>query len=345
MLILGVETSCDETAASVVKDGKEILSNVISTSLSLHAKTGGIIPEVASRQQLKFILPVIEKALSEASLKPNDLDAVAVTYGPGLIGPLLIGVETVKTLAYAFQKQLIGVNHLYGHLYANWLNRDEDIEFPALGLIVSGGHTDLVLIKEHGKIQWLGGTRDDACGEAFDKVGRLIGLPYPAGSKIEELAKKGNPKAFNFPRPLIGSPDFDFSFSGLKSAVSREVQKIEIINEQITADICACVQDAIINVLVKKTLKAAEQFNVKSVLLGGGVAANSKLQSELKSQLLRPFVEGSPLLGILSSQFELFVPTKNLCTDNAAMIAAAAYFNNVQADWKTLTANPQLYFD
>lgn len=332
MKILGIETSCDETGAAVVEDGKTILSNIVATSLPLHAKTGGIIPEVAARQQLKFILPVIQKALEEAKIKIEQLDAIAVTYGPGLIGPLLVGVETAKTLSYVYNKSLIGVNHLFGHIYANWIGQAP--EFPALALIVSGGHTDLVLMKNHQQIQWLGGTRDDAAGEAFDKVGRLLNLPYPAGPKIEELAKKGNPKKFNFPRPIISSDDFDFSFSGLKTAVLRKVQNLKKLDDPTIADICASVQQAISDVLTRKTLHATNKFRVKSILLGGGVAANTFIVDQLKTNL-----------SALNFETKLLVPSKKLCTDNAAMIAAAAYYKSEQTDWQNLTANPQLYFD
>ncbi len=341
MKILGIETSCDETGASVVEDGNKILSNVISTSLELHAKTGGIIPEVASRQQIKFILPVIEKALQNAKIKMDEIDGIAVTYGPGLIGPLLIGVETAKTLSYVFKKRLIPVNHLIGHIYANWLEQEKEIKFPSLALIVSGGHTDLVLLKNHNKLEWLGGTRDDAAGEAFDKIGRLLGLPYPAGPKIEELGKLGNPKKFNFPKPMIGSGDFDFSFSGLKTAAAREIQNIEELNENVIADVCASLQQTIVDILVRKTVKASQKFHVKSILLSGGVAANQKLRDELSLEIenCSPRVEAGKL------KIDLFAPPKKFCTDNAAMIAAAGYYNNDDVSWHNLTANPQLYFD
>src|SRR3989344_209699 len=228
MKILAVETSCDETAASVVKFEKglshvELLSNVVATSLPMHRETGGIIPENAAREQLKYIIPVINQALKEASSKDSDIDSLAVTVGPGLIGSLLVGVETVKAYSYIWKKPIIPVNHLFGHIYANFIGRKEkEIKFPSIALIVSGGHTDLVLIKSHSNIKWLGGTRDDAAGEALDKTGRLFGFSFLAGPKIEDLAKKGT-DTFKFPRPLIESGDYDFSFSGLKTAVLREV--------------------------------------------------------------------------------------------------------------------------
>lgn len=362
MKILGIETSCDETAAAIIEAQEndstvKLLSSTISTSMGLHAKTGGIIPEQAARQQIKFILPVIDQALSDAKITSHEIDAIAVTYGPGLIGSLLVGIETAKTLAYVWKKPIVPINHLIGHIYANWIKLSTDyglqtteqnrkqsavdsrlwtvdaIAFPAIALIVSGGHTDLVLMKKHGNIEWLGGTRDDAAGEAFDKIGRLLGIPYPAGPQIEQLAKEGNPKAFAFPRPMIGTPDFDFSFSGLKAAVYREVQTMnDKDRKRKTKDLSASTQQAIIDVLIKKTLKAAEKYQVKSILLSGGVAANQTLKKQFKVQ---------------SAKFkvELFVPDKQLCTDNAAMIASAAFFNYKEIPWEKVTANPELYFD
>lgn len=335
MIILALETSCDETSAAVIdasKDKVEILSNVVSSSLPLHSKTGGIIPEIAAREQVKFIIPVIEKAIEECKLKIENLDSIAVTYGPGLIGSLIVGVETARTLSLVWKKPIVPVNHLIGHIYANFIG-DPNIEFPAIALIVSGGHTDLLLIKNHGKIKWLGGTRDDAAGEAFDKIGRLLNLPYPAGPTIETLAKKGSPKAFDFPRPMIGSGDFDFSFSGLKAAVAREVKGQDLSGEFVQ-NICASTQEAITDILIRKTLLAAKKDEVKSVLLGGGVAANQKLRDEFKSSIAN---------GKLSIKF--FAPPKNLCTDNAAMIAAAAFYNYKPIEWKKVTASPELYFD
>lgn len=335
MTVLAIETSCDETSVGIVeKKGNKLklLSNIIASSLPIHAQTGGIIPENAAREQIKFIIPVITRALEESKLMINNFDAIAVTYGPGLLGSLLVGVETAKALSFVFDKPLIPVNHLLGHIYANWLNQEKEINFPALSLIVSGGHTDLVLIKRHGQIKWLGGTRDDAAGEAFDKIGRLLGLPYPGGPAIEKSALNGNSKAFNFPRPMIDSNDFDFSFSGLKTAVLREVQKAELNNE-IVSNISASVQKAVIDVLVNKTLKAAKKFKVKSILLGGGVAANQKLRDELKSSIIN---------NKLSMRF--FIPEKSLCTDNGAMIAAASFFNGKPVNFEKLSANPQLYF-
>ena len=373
MTILGIETSCDETGVAVIQSNSKtnkinLISNIVASSISLHSETGGIIPEIAAREQIEYIIPVLESALKEASReemvngKPaspagrwsivNSIDAIAVTVGPGLIGSLLIGVETAKTLSYLWKKPIIPVNHLIGHIYANWINEERKtnnekrIIFPALALIVSGGHTDLVLLRDHatpampahsaggrGKIKWLGGTRDDAAGEAFDKIGRLLNLPYPGGPSIEKEALKGNPMKFIFPKPMIGSGDFDFSFSGLKAAVFRKVQTMKQLNNQAISDISYAVQDAIVDVLVNKTLKAADKYKVKSLLLGGGVAANSKLRERFQSSIVNR-----------KSSFKLFVPTKSLCTDNAAMIASAAFYNYKPVDWRDITVNPELYF-
>ncbi|MCL4353643.1 tRNA (adenosine(37)-N6)-threonylcarbamoyltransferase complex transferase subunit TsaD [Patescibacteria group bacterium] len=342
MTILGIETSCDETSAAVVRTGSQnkaiVLSNITASSLKLHAATGGIIPEVASRKQLEYIIPVIKKALKNAELDISQIDAIAVTEGPGLIGALLIGVETAKALGYCLNKPIVPVNHLIGHIYANLVSKDQkpdtEIEFPAIGLIVSGGHTDLILMKKHGKIQWLGGTRDDAAGEALDKIGRLLGFSYPAGPVIEKEAKKGNPKTFNFPRPLLNSADFDFSFSGLKTAVLREIKTIKQFNNSTISNVCASAQQAIIDVVTKKILTAARNYKAKSILLGGGVSANQKLRDDLKLGVKRHCPDAA-----------IFTPPKWLCTDNAAMIAGAALFNYNPVPWKKITANPELYFE
>lgn len=349
MRILGIETSCDETGAAIVENGTKLISNVLSSSIKLHAETGGIIPETAAREQIKDIIPVISQAIKQANIDISKLDAIAVTVGPGLIGSLLVGVETAKTLSYVWDKPIIPVNHLIAHVYANFIELntrryqlDADIEFPALALIVSGGHTDLVLMKKHSSIKWLGGTRDDAAGEAFDKIARLLGLGYPGGPAIEKTSERGDANHFQFPRPMIDSEDFDFSFSGLKTAVLRKVRTIEQpalsraegLNNETIVDISAGVQQAIIDVLVAKTLKAAKFYKVKSILLGGGVAANQKLRDELKWKMENG-----------KWKIKLFVPSKSLSTDNAAMIASAAFFNYKPVPWRKLTANPELYFD
>jgi N6-L-threonylcarbamoyladenine synthase len=340
MVILGIETSCDETSAAIIKTGKKnekvkLFSNIIASSLSLHAKTGGIIPEVAAREQVKFIIPVIEKALEVLKNPKEEVDAIAVTVGPGLIGSLLVGVETAKTISYVLKKPIIPVNHLFGHIYANWIktNLDTDIVFPAIALIVSGGHTDLILIKGHGNTKWLGGTRDDAAGEAFDKTGRLLNLPYPGGPEIEKMAEGINKDIFKFPKPLIDSDDFDFSFSGLKTAVLREVQKTEKINGEIIKNISYSLQKAIFDILISKTLKALVKYNAKSIVLGGGVAANDTLKKRFEFEIKN-----------LKLEIPLFIPVKRLCTDNAAMIAAAGFYNYEEVSWNKVTANPELYF-
>lgn len=329
MTILGIETSCDETAASVVEDGRKILSHVLATSAGMHAKTGGIIPEVAAREQVKAIIPVIEEALREGcrwkvgSGSPP-IDAIAVTVGgPGLIGPLLVGVETAKTLAFVWGKSIVPVTHMLAHVYANWLGDNPLPKFPAIVLTVSGGHSDLILMENHGKFRWLGGTRDDTSGEAFDKIARYLGLGFPGGPQIQKLASLGNPNKIPLPQPMIDSQNFDFSFSGLKTAVVRETQKAPANK----ADVAASFQKALCEVLVNKTVRAAREFKVKSILLAGGVAANEELRKLLK--------EKSPV--------DTFIPPVNLCTDNGAFIASYAYFNYKPYPWQKITAEPDIY--
>lgn len=362
MKILGIETSCDETAASVIEqlpDGKlKIISNVIATSADMHAKTGGVIPENAAREQIKSIIPVIEEALKNGELKIENLDSIAVTVGPGLIGSLLVGVETAKTLSYLWKKPIIPVNHLVGHIYANWLpchtERGRSIpQFPALALVVSGGHTDLILIKNHtpeGRV-YIGGTRDDAAGEAFDKTARLLGLPYPGGPNLSKEAQKfldKNPSAkLNlFPRPMTNfsaegrSPyGWDWSFSGLKTAVAREILKNPDFDKE---KIAAEVQEAIVDSLVIKSLKAIEKFKPRSFLLAGGVAANKRLREKMKAGTMKlsasRILHGSGKLAPIT----FHVPEISLCTDNAAYIAAAAFFVGKKAPWQKISANPEL---
>ncbi len=343
MRILGIETSCDETSAGIVEKNSSsstitLLSNVIATSLALHAKTGGIIPEVAAREQVKYILPVISEALeiglgTTISKNSPDIDGIAVTYGPGLIGSLLVGVETARTLAYLWDKPLIPVNHMMGHIYANWI-ANPNIELPALVLVVSGNHTDLLLLKNHKDFILLGGTRDDAAGEAFDKTARLLGLPYPGGPEIEKRAKYGDKSYIRFPRPMDGSGNFDFSFSGLKTAVYREVMKEKELSEEFINTMAACIMDAISDILVKKTLQAAELYEVNTVIISGGVAANETLSERFKQEIQKKN---------LSLTFS--VPPKNLCTDNGAMIATAALFMGEAKNIDTIRANPELYYE
>jgi N6-L-threonylcarbamoyladenine synthase len=328
MIILGIETSCDETAAAVLKEHNnsiQIVSNVVASSASLQEKYGGVIPEQAAREQLKSIIPVIEEALTQAQYKLQDLDAISVTYGPGLIGSLLVGVEVAKTLSAIYKKPLIPINHLIGHFYANWI--DNNPKFPALGLLVSGGHTDLVLFSAHNKYEYLGGTRDDAAGECFDKCARLLGLPYPGGPSLSNLAKDGNPAKFNLPIPMINSKDLDFSYSGLKTAASSLVG--QLTNELERADLAASIEDTIVKSLIHKVKQALKIHPVKDLIVAGGVAANEKLKQELQ---------------VLASTLDinLHIPPANLCTDNAAMIASAAFFIKPTKDIFTIQADPNL---
>jgi N6-L-threonylcarbamoyladenine synthase len=349
MKILGIETSCDETGIAIVEKtaGGElcILSNILATSLAMHASTGGIIPENAAREQLKFILPTLEKALFEGigyEFRSNQklaIDAIAVTYGPGLIGSLLVGVECAKTLSYVWNIPIIPVNHMHGHVYANWLMANgkwQMANFPAVALVVSGGHTDLLYMKDVTSFEVIGGTRDDAAGEAFDKIGRLLGISYPAGARISKLAETGDPKAFSLPRPMIGSNDLDFSFSGLKTSVLNLVKQngwdfTDDTNKQVLSDLCASVQEAVVAVLVRKTMKAAKQYHARSILVGGGVSANTHLRQQLDAACVEAGVS-------------LFYPTPSLSTDNGAMIAAAGFFQSQQIVWQDLTADPELYY-
>lgn len=325
MKILGIETSCDETAAAIVEDGTKILSNVVASSVELHRKSGGIIPEVAAREQLRCLLPVINEALKSAV----EIDALAVTAGPGLIGSLLVGIETSRTLAYIWQKPLIPVNHLQAHIYANWLN-DQRPPFPALGLVVSGGHTDLVFMKNHREIKWLGGTRDDAAGECFDKTARVLGLTYPGGPAISRLAERGDPQAYSLPRPMINQKNLDFSFAGLKTAVINLTRREKSAGRRINkADLAASIQAAIVDSLINKTLRALKKSPVKSLLLAGGVAANTLLREQLNAKCQKINVQ-------------LFIPPIKLCTDNAAMIASCAFFNFQPLFWQKIKSQPSL---
>lgn len=359
MRILAIETSCDETSAAVVeKDLNQhitVLSNITATSMALHAKTGGIIPEEAAREQIKFILPAITSALlkseqiKHSSTEKNftianeilkeKIDAIAVTYGPGLIGPLLVGVETAKTLAYSLNKPIIPVNHLLAHIFANFIQNTQhqipntETAFPFIGLIVSGGHTDLLLFKSLTDYKWLGGTLDDAAGEALDKIGRLLKLSYPAGPEIEERAAKVRDTNIKFKSPVINSGNFDFSFSGLKSEVARYVEKNNL-TEGLINEVCYATQKAIVDVLVKKTVRASKLYNVKTILLGGGVSANAVLFDQLKYSIAS---EKPPI--------EIFAPQRTYSTDNAAMIGAFALLNYKPVVWQKITALPELYFD
>ncbi len=308
MKILGIETSCDETAAAVVEDGANIMSSIVASQVDIHARYGGIVPEVASRQHLITALPVVESAMAEAKVAWQDIAVIAVTIGPGLAGSLLVGVNVAKAIALAQGLPLIGVNHLEGHIYANWLGHSQPV-FPCLCLIVSGGHSDLVLMTGHGQFERLGRTRDDAAGEAFDKGARILGLGYPGGPAIEAAAKGGVP-SLPLPRAWLKGSD-DFSFSGLKTALLHLVQDKGLLDAPLVAEAAASFQQAIVDVLVTKTMQAAERLGVRQILLAGGVAANKTLGNYITRH----------------SPVPVLIPPPNLCTDNAAMIAACAYYH------------------
>jgi N6-L-threonylcarbamoyladenine synthase len=307
--VLGIETSCDETAAAVVKNGREIVSNVIASQAKIHESYGGVFPEIASRQHILHIVPVVDQTLTKAGLSLPEMGAVAVTYGPGLAGSLLVGVNMAKSLAMATGLPLIGVNHLEAHVYANWLDPEEQIVFPLVCLIASGGHTNLVLMTDHGHYEPLGQTLDDAAGEAFDKVARLLGLGYPGGPEIERAAKNGDPTAFDFPRAWMRGTH-DFSFSGLKTAVLYMVREYDSADDLPVADMAASFQAAVVEVLVEKTRLAAEESGARQVLLAGGVAANTSLRKQMTENI------GIPVL----------CPSPIHCTDNAACVAAVGWF-------------------
>ena len=311
--ILAIESSCDETAAAVVKNGREVLSNVISSQIELHKLYGGVVPEIASRKHIEKINPVIREALAEADMKLEDMDAIGVTYGPGLVGALLVGVAAAKAISYAKHIPLVGVHHIEGHISANYIE-NKDLEPPFLGMVVSGGHTHLVMVKDYGKYEILGKTRDDAAGEAFDKVARAIGLGYPGGPKIDKLAKEGNPKAIAFPRAHVADAPLDFSFSGLKSSVLNYINSCEMKHQEICrADVAVSFQDAVVDAIVSHTIEAAKMYRMDKVALAGGVASNSALRQAMKERC-----EAAGL--------KFYYPSPILCTDNAAMIGCAAYY-------------------
>lgn len=309
MYVLGVETSCDETSVSVVKDGKKVLSNVVLSQIDIHKEYGGVVPEIASREHVKGITYVFDKAIKEAQIEYQDLDLIAVTKGPGLIGSLLIGVNAAKVISLNYDIPIVGVHHIAGHIYAN--NIDNTMEFPLLALVVSGGHTELILMREHYDFFKLGETQDDAVGEAYDKVARVLGLAYPGGPIVDKLANKGK-DVLNFPRPMIDSGDYNFSFSGLKSHVINAhhnmVQRKEDINIE---NFCSSFQEAVTDVLVHKTIMAKNEYNIKQIIVAGGVAANSGLRRKMINKI---------------KDVPLYFPNMAYCTDNAAMIATAGYF-------------------
>lgn len=311
--VLAIESSCDETAAAVVVNGREVLSNVISSQIDIHKLYGGVVPEIASRKHIEKINQVIQEALEESDKTMEDIDAVCVTYGPGLVGALLVGVGAAKALAYATHKPLVGVHHIEGHISANFIE-NKDLEPPFLCLVASGGHSHLVIVKEYGEYEILGRTRDDAAGEAFDKVARAIGLGYPGGPKIDKLAKEGDPDAIEFPKASIDGAPYDFSFSGVKSAVLNYINGCKMkqvpYNE---ADIAASFQKAVVGVLVDHTMKAAKDYGIKKVAIAGGVACNSALRQAMEDACQK-------------RGYKFYRPSPILCTDNAAMIGAAGYY-------------------
>jgi len=326
ILILGIESSCDETAASVVKNGRTVLSNVISSQIELHKLYGGVVPEIASRKHIEKINQVIEEALAEAEVTLEDIDAIAVTYGPGLVGALLVGVAEAKAISYAANIPLVGVHHIEGHVSANYIEHLE-LEPSFLCLIVSGGHTHLVLVKDYGKYEIIGRTRDDAAGEAFDKVARAIGLGYPGGPKIDKLAKEGNKGAIKFPRAQVNGAEFDFSFSGVKSAVLNHINGCRMKGEEIIpADIAAAFQDSVVDVLVNKTIQAAKEYKMNKVALAGGVASNSALREGMKAACEK-------------NNLSLYYPSPIFCTDNAAMIGVAGYYEYINGTRHGLDLN------
>lgn len=342
MKILGIESSCDETAASVI-EGKEnsvkVLSNVVSSQIEIHKKYGGVIPEIAAREHVLDILPVINTALKNAKINKQNIskkiDAIAVSSGPGLVSSLMVGIETAKTLSYVFDIPLVSINHIEGHIYANFID-SKNIQFPAVVLTVSGGHTMLILMKDFNSFETLGETRDDAAGEAFDKAAQLMDIGYPGGPIISQLAETANKKnTINLPRPMIDSPDFSFSFSGLKTALLYRLQKDKNYKNSLP-EYCQEFQQAIIDVLIKKTTKAAAKYSAKSILLSGGVSANKELRLQLEKTIKDKL-----------TQTTFFKPDLAFTTDNAAMIASAGYFkarDKIYTKWNDIKVNPNLTF-
>ncbi len=324
--ILAIESSCDETAAAVVVNGRQVLSNIISTQIETHKKFGGVVPEVASRKHIEAVNTVVEQALEEASMHLSDIDAIAVTYGPGLVGALLVGIQYAKGLAYGSKKPLIGINHIEGHISANFIQH-KDLKPPFMCLVVSGGHTFIVYVKDFGKFEVIGETRDDAAGEAYDKVARALGLGYPGGPKIDILSKEGNKEAIKFPKANFHDDSLDFSFSGVKSSVLNYLNKMEMKNEMVNkADVAASFQKAVVEVLTDNALKACKIKNVDKIAIAGGVASNSELRRNL--------IEKGHNKGI-----EVLFPDPILCTDNAAMIGSAAYFEFMKGITSDLDLN------
>ena len=317
VLILAIESSCDETAAAVVKNGREVLSNVINTQIAIHTEYGGVVPEIASRKHIENINPVIKKALTDAGVTLDDIDAIGVTYGPGLVGALLVGVAEAKAIAFAKNKPLVGVHHIEGHISANYVENKE-LEPPFVALVVSGGDTHLVKVNDYGEYEIIGRTRDDAAGEAFDKVARAIGLGYPGGPKIDKLAKEGNPEAIEFPRAHVDDAPYDFSFSGIKSAVLNYINSANMQGKEINrADVAASFQKAVVDALVSRAVKLAKECGMDKLAIAGGVASNSALRAAVQEECAK-------------NNIRFYSPSPVLCTDNAAMIGAAAYYEYIK---------------
>ena len=317
VLILAIESSCDETAAAVVKNGREVLSDVINTQIAIHTEYGGVVPEIASRKHIENINPVIKKALKDAGVTLDDIDAIGVTYGPVLVGALLVGVAEAKAIAFAKNKPLVGVHHIEGHISANYVENKE-LEPPFVALVVSGGHTHLVKVNDYGEYEIIGRTRDDAAGEAFDKVARAIGLGYPGGPKIDKLAKEGNPEAIEFPRAHVDDAPYDFSFSGIKSAVLNYINSANMQGKEINrADVAASFQKAVVDALVSRAVKLAKECGMDKLAIAGGVASNSALRAAVQEECAK-------------NNIRFYSPSPVLCTDNAAMIGAAAYYEYIK---------------
>ena len=317
ILILGLESSCDETAAAVIKNGRTVLSNVISSQIDIHKEYGGVVPEIASRKHIERINTVIEEALKEAGVGLKDLDALGVTYGPGLVGALLVGVAEAKAICFAADIPLVGVHHIEGHVSANYIE-NPDLEPPFLCLIVSGGHTHLVIVKDYGEFEILGRTRDDAAGEAFDKVARAIGLGYPGGPKIDKLSKEGNPDAIVFPKAHMEDAPYDFSFSGLKSAVLNYINKANMQHQEFNrADLAASFQKAVVDTLTQKAIRAAKEHHINKLAIAGGVASNSTLRKTMEA-------------ACVAENIQFYYPSPIFCTDNGAMIGVAAYYEYIK---------------
>ncbi len=325
LTLLAIESSCDETSAAIIEDGTKVRSNIVASQIDIHKEYGGVVPEIASRKHVELIMPVIDKAIKEAGVSKEDIDGVAVTNGPGLIGALMVGLSTAKAMAFALGVPLIGVNHLQAHMSA--IHLEHEISFPFVGLVVSGGHTSLYLVSSYTEFEMLGKTRDDAAGEAFDKAAKVLGLPYPGGIEIDKLAKKGNREAIPFPRPFMNSSTLDFSFSGVKTSVVYYLRKHPDPNQEELQDICASYQEAIVETLVKKTIIAAKQNDVNSVVIAGGVACNSRLRELSKEELEKEGVS-------------VYIPSPKYCTDNAAMIGSLGGFMFQKGDTSELGITP-----